>query len=61
MRKYLVKDPHAKFDMHRESLEKKVAAYVKGLKTDMTPSEEHKAVLLSRPHTHTCQASKAWP
>ncbi|CAB1103460.1 unnamed protein product [Ectocarpus sp. CCAP 1310/34] len=59
MRKYLVKDPHAKFDMHRKTLRKKADAYVKGLPTGMTPSEDHKAVLLSKPHTQTCQASEA--
>lgn len=61
MRRYLVKDSHAKFDMHQDALQKQVDTYVKGLETGMTPSEEHKAVLLSKPYTQTCQASETCP
>lgn len=39
--------------MHHDALEKKVAAYVKGLHAGMDASEEHKAMLLSQPQKFT--------
>lgn len=57
MKKVVVKDLSAGFELYHEALIKNVERYVAGLHAGMEACEKHKEMLLAKPHYRIAQAS----